>query len=109
MLEIITHSKRKAKKEHVCSWCGGIIEKRETYDYQFIKYDCYVYSWKNHQRCRDIAFKLNMFYDVNNEGLTAEDFQDIIIEHYNYIVNNNNEKSSDFLTKLNVVYNHYFK
>ena len=78
MLETLSDSKPRAKKEHRCDWCGGIIKKGEIYHKSNLK--CYgeLYSWKNHVKCSWICSQLNMSHEGN--GITDEDFMDYVYE-----------------------------
>lgn len=71
----------KAKKRHVCNYCGCHIEAGETYNRTVLKYDD-VYTWKSHPRCDKIANKLNMFDDCDDEGIGADYFQTFIQETF---------------------------
>ena len=75
----------KAKKEHICMYCGCTIEKGEVYERQTNVYDGQVYDWVCHTDCQKLAQELRMFDDCD-EGLTEEDFlefvNDYIGEHY---------------------------
>lgn len=47
-----------ARKEHTCMWCGGKIAVGEQYGRQTLLYDGYLYEWKNHRACADLAVAL---------------------------------------------------
>ena len=83
MVEIITATKRvKARKDHICSWCGCDIYTGETYITSVLKYDGTIYAWKNHIKCGELVSKLNMEGD---EGVTGDDFYEYITEEYDQI------------------------
>lgn len=89
-MDIINETKTvKARKEHVCGWCAGIIKKNELYQVQILK-DGDIYAWKNHVKCKEIAIKLKMFKELHGDGLTSEMFQENIIEEYKTIYSNVN-------------------
>jgi hypothetical protein len=74
----------KAKKEHKCDFCGGLIREGENYMNSTYVYDG-IYDWKNHLNCDYIANKLDMYNqssDWGDEGLTGDMFQEIIREEY---------------------------
>lgn len=107
-MTILKDQYQKAKKEHICDWCNQKIEIGEVYHYGVYKYD-YFYTWKNHLRCSEIASKLNMF-DHCDEGVTQEDFVELVQETYkNWFYNNNieNFKIPDFKTQLDFVCDKY--
>jgi len=74
----------KAKKEHKCDFCLGIIEKGTTYLKSVYVYDS-IYSWKTHEKCSKIADELKM-YDECDEGVTTEDFHEFINDRYKVIM-----------------------
>lgn len=97
-METISSTKPKAKKQHTCNWCGGIIEVGDVYERQFLKDDG-VYVWKNHTKCSDIAWKLKMF-DFCDEGVTEDDFCEFIQEEFNNLHRDKDElfyESEDFV------------
>ena len=87
----------KAVKEHKCDFCLGKIEKGSKYIKSVHKCD-YMYTWKTHKKCAEIASKLNM-YDNCDEGLTTEDFNESIRFEYNNLMSNTQNEiyeSKDF-------------
>lgn len=80
-METISTKKQKARKEHKCSFCIGIIKISETYTAQFNKQDGDVYIWKSHIHCEEIASKLNM-YDWCDYGLDSDTFQEYINQEF---------------------------
>lgn len=74
MPEILSESKRKARKLHTCNYCGDSIQKGETYDYAKLKTD-YLYEWKNHEKCGFVAGELWDYIDPD-DGMTESDFQE---------------------------------
>lgn len=59
-------------------WCGGIIRKGEMYERQVLEYDGYIYEWKNHLQCRELAGSLDMFAECDDNGLDEEYFRECI-------------------------------
>lgn len=111
-MKVLSKKEPKARKEHVCNWCGGVIEVGEVYDCSFNSYCGDVYTWKNHKRCMSIAHKLNMFENCD-EGVNEEDFQTCITQSFTdlkeekeniIIIYNDLPKFSD---QLDYVCNHY--
>lgn len=75
----------RAKKDHTCNFCGVEIDKGEKYHLQVIKNDLTyksIYTWKSHIKCMDIAHKLDMFKDCEDDGLPSDMFWEIIEETY---------------------------
>ena len=84
MIEIINDTRKvKSRKIHNCSYCNGQIAIGEIYNRTKLKYD-YIYTWKSHLKCSEIADKLKM-YDNDGEGLTHEDFCESIKEEFRQI------------------------
>ncbi len=72
-MEVLFETDRKARKPHICSYCGEIIEKGELYEYARLKADD-LYEWKNHKRCGFIASELWKYINPD-DGMTADDFK----------------------------------
>ncbi len=73
-MEILQEYERKARKEHICNYCGGVIKKGERYHYSKIKGDD-LYEWKSHLACIKAATGLWDFIDPD-EGMSSDDFCD---------------------------------
>lgn len=96
---------QKAKKDHKCNFCGFVIPKGTNYQYQAIKGD-YFYTWKSHLRCLDIAGKLKMWNDCD-EGVTEEDFYEIIKEEFHKLQTTEDYIIPDFKGQLDFVCNEH--
>ena len=82
MPDVIEEVIRKAKKEHVCDYCGLKIKNGEQYEDQTNVYDGRLYHWKSHLSCRELTRVLKMFDDCwYDEGLTAEMFREHVREY----------------------------
>lgn len=75
MSEIFSEKVRMARKEHICSYCNGTIQKGEKYDNAVLKHEGELYEWKNHIDCGFIASALWRYIDPD-EGMTEEDFKE---------------------------------
>ena len=75
MPDVLQEKERKARTEHICSYCGEAIKKGEIYDWAKLVYDGDLYEWKNHKKCGFIASQLWEFADPD-EGMTEDDFMD---------------------------------
>ena len=107
-MDIISSTYQTARKEHRCDYCAGIINIGEKYERSVLKGD-YLYAWKSHLRCLKIAAELKM-YDHCDEGVTSEDFYEIIKEKYRELQSDKEEyPHKTFLEQLNFVCNHYIK
>lgn len=105
-METISTKIHKAKKEHTCNFCLGLILVGEKYKAQFNNYDGNVYTWKSHLYCCEIASKLKM-YDECDEGVTDEDFYEYISNEYNEVVDENDTTIHSFKEKLDIVLSHH--
>lgn len=70
----------KAKKEHICMYCGCKIENGEVYERQTNVYDGQVYDWVCHTDCQKLAQDLRMF-DECDEGLTCDMFCEFVNDY----------------------------
>lgn len=112
-MENISTSRPKARKDHVCDYCGLIISKGIVYDRQVNKMNGDLYIWKNHVVCQELASMLNMFDGPCDEGLTGESFQEYIRDEYMSLVNEKIETDEtfvypDFSEQLDFVTRHYW-
>jgi hypothetical protein len=110
MNTISEEKKVKAAKEHKCNYCGLKIEKGEMYLTATYKESGNVYVWKSHIECSELAYKLEWFGD-NNEGLSAEHFQEGVRVEYERVCPKNvrDMEIASFGGKLKYVINHYKK
>lgn len=104
MIDIISDTKQKARKDHKCNYCNQPILKGESYHAMVLKYDD-IYQWKSHLRCDKIASKLKMF-DYSDEGVTDEYFHECINEAY-YNLTEEDALKTSFAERLDFVCNHY--
>lgn len=74
MVEIISDKDSKARKPHICDYCGETIEAGEVYNHCVIKGDD-IYTWDAHMVCKSVASDLWDYIDPW-EGMTADDFQE---------------------------------
>lgn len=75
MPELIKDECRKARKRHLCNYCGHDIEPGEKYNYSLLKDGGDVYSWRAHEKCNFIATELWDYIDPW-EGLDEDQFQE---------------------------------
>ena len=90
MVTTIKDSHPIARKEHICELCGCRINKGQKYYRQKNVYDGRIYDWIEHEECREIASELVVYDECDDEGLSSEDFEEIIDnyihrEHHNDI------------------------
>jgi len=77
-------SKRvKAKKRHVCDYCGKIIESGEKYRYSKHEFDGTIYSWHSCDRCGDYVSECfeNDYYNTD-DGLSEDTFWEFMNEYH---------------------------
>lgn len=77
-----------AIKEHVCDYCGGIINKGEKYIKQINKGDT-IYTWKSHECCQYLRDEMCDYDD--GDGIGEETFREWI-DNYLYEHHYDNEK-----------------
>lgn len=75
MTEKLEHRDRVARKKHICNYCGGVIEKGETYDYYKGVFDGDVFEWKSHLACQRVADAIWDYADPD-DGMSDQMFQD---------------------------------
>ena len=80
-----------ARKEHICNWCGGIIEKGSVYNKQTNIFDNTIYEWKSHLDCYKLTGLLNMSKYDDGAGINEEMFAECI-NNYLYEHHYDNEK-----------------
>lgn len=80
-ITLISEKTHKARKMHVCDLCGQYINVSDKYMRQFCK-DGYIYSFKMHLICKDIANHYLKEYDFDDEGYDSNCFSNDIIENF---------------------------
>lgn len=101
---------KKSNVEKVCSFCNLPIHPGT----KFIDYIFYsqtpkprMFGWRNHFHCQKIHDCLNMS-DLNENGITAEDFQQSIrLENQKNNPNSINNTTEDFAEILTMVCAYY--
>jgi len=82
-METLSYQKEvKAIKEHRCNFCCDKIRVGEVYCTSTHKHDGDIYNWKTHKYCSDIASRLKMYDDLDDEGLGEDSFQETIHSEY---------------------------
>ena len=75
MVELIDYTIRKARKEHICGYCLGSINKGEEYIRQCCKNeDLGIYTFKAHTKCQELADYLLEENYVELDYLDADEF-----------------------------------
>ena len=85
-MDVIKTSQHKARKPHVCEYCGFSIQPGELYQRDFINNSGEVYEWKSHADCYELTGDLKMM-DHADEGITADLFYECVNDYYNQEVN----------------------
>ena len=75
MGELLNYKNRVAAKEHICDYCGEVIQKGEEYSWSRLAWDGRLYDWKAHLKCDSIAQSLWKYIDPL-DGMTEDDFQE---------------------------------
>ena len=100
MPTVLRESHPIARKEHICMLCGGKIKRGEKYYRQTCVYDTAPYEWTEHEDCREIVNRLQMFKLVDyDDGLSPEVFAEII---YDYILEHYPEEIANELCKTSL-------
>ena len=79
-METFDYGTRKARKQHKCDYCNGLINKGEEYNYSVHKMDD-VYTWKAHKHCDELTKLLEMDFD-REEGLSKDDFYEYVNDYF---------------------------
>lgn len=103
----------KAKKDHKCNYCLGVIPKNSSYEKATFKVDN-IYTWKNHIECQKIAVKLDLFAETDGDGLSSDSFResihcewkDIMIKNHNTVFDSRYEYPK-FSEQLQTVLQYY--
>lgn len=82
METIDSNKNKKARKDHTCDFCLGVIKKDELYNWQkLVSVDHGIYEWKSHKHCIEVASYYDLF-DNGEDGLTQMSFSDAICDIY---------------------------
>jgi hypothetical protein len=82
-MSILLHEKkRRARKVHPCSTCGGpAAAVGELYVRSTYIYDDHIYDWVTCSPCRDITNAVYSWAYLPEEGITAEDYHEWAVAH----------------------------
>ena len=84
-MQILSETTPTAKKKHRCNFCGQPINTGEKYEAQFIVNDGDAFAWKTHSSCSALVDKLDMYSRCDDEGVTEDDFCEIVCSEYRNI------------------------
>jgi len=91
-MRLIKETQPIARKEHICMFCGGKIEKGQRYLRQTCEYG-YIYDFICHAECNAVAIDTDMYEDCDSdEGLTDDMFCEYIDQ---YIYDNHYDDEID--------------
>jgi hypothetical protein len=82
MAQLLSRSKPKARKEHRCSLCNGIIVRGEQYENQTCVDGGDLYTFKMHDDCESLINLIGM--DCDGEGINSDIFYEEISEYSVY-------------------------
>lgn len=91
-----------ARKEHLCEFCAGKIQKGQKYVRQTNVYDGTKYDFITHQECKEVAHELRMYDDCDDSGLNGESFRESLNEYV--YANHYDENADDVYTSWQVNY-----
>lgn len=89
MVQVISVKKvKKARTQHRCNYCGGVIDKGEPYESSRYKYDGEFYEWKEHEYCSAVARELyhSGYFQDDGNGMTEADFSECVRELHDTFV-----------------------
>lgn len=92
MVQVLKTSHPIARKEHRCMFCGEKITIGQKYDRSTCLYEG-IYDWVAHEECVEVAHKLDMYDDCDDNGLGEEQFRECINDYVH--VNHYNDKLDD--------------
>jgi len=91
-MRLINETQPIARKEHICMFCGGKIEKGQRYIRQTLENE-YIYDFICHKECQAVANDTDMYEDCDpDEGLTEDMFCESIDQ---YIYDNHYDDEID--------------
>lgn len=95
-MEVLNECISKARKDHRCEYCGGIIHKGDKYMRQ-TNVDDVIYTFK----CHDICHTLSSYLcDDYGDGIEVEYWQDMVSDAYRYEFGCDCDFSQESLQKL---------
>ena len=80
MSAVIYEKIRKARKEHACDYCGGLIVKGEDYDNSFVVDEGVGWTWKSHIHCNELIGLFEMNH--GGDGVAQSEFCDWLDDYY---------------------------
>lgn len=108
MITVLSENNPIARKEHRCSFCGGVINIGEKYHSSGCVYDNRCYTWKSHMSCSDIADNLRMYDQCDDYGLDSDSFCEYINEAYFTLIGESDDNGGKtFAERLKYVCNFY--
>lgn len=85
MIEVLSRCTVRARRPHVCDYCGHVIAQCEQYSRACNKFDGRLYTWRSHLHCDRLASALWDYVDPD-EGMDMYTFRDavqtVMAEHY---------------------------
>ena len=72
-MEVINRATVKARRPHVCDFCGSEIPKGESYEASTCKNEDRIYTWHSHVHCQNLCDEIWHYVDPDN-GMTRDDF-----------------------------------
>lgn len=63
-MEVLSESKPKARREHICDHCGCSIAQGQQYHRAFLKDGGETWSWKSHLDCAALSARMHRDQDL---------------------------------------------
>ena len=75
MMDIISNELRRARKAHKCNFCGGDIEKGQSYRDEVFSDSGRLWTWKSHIVCGNFCAE---HVEDNGDGIDQDTFCDTV-------------------------------
>lgn len=97
----------KAKRDHLCDFCGQKIRQGEKYMKSTHKQDGDIYDWKTHDWCQKLSHQMEM-YDDAPDGVSQDMFVEYVSDAHddiliNQLPNSETGQFSDVIKQLKCV------
>lgn len=76
MVTQLRYATRRARKEHSCSLCNGLIAVGEEYHVSTNAWDGLLYDWKTCQGCRGLTGIVHEWWGYPDEGIGTDSADD---------------------------------
>lgn len=99
-METLRSDKRKARKDHRCDWCYGVIPKGEVYRNSCHVHGGDIYTFKNHLSCEKWVKERGLFEGRWGDGVSDYVFQEDVMVYCQDHMSKEEFTESSFQEKL---------